>query len=167
MLPCRTSGEEAVGEKRQPLSLEELVAKRTAEQTAEAKPVFLSKEERAALAMKRRAEQVEAQAKARQQLSQSRFSQDAVDRDRRKMNDEVVLSLLVVDHCVIVCAVQEREKWYKEREMGKDKDREMDAIKSRYLGAEKKRRKLRRLADRKFVFDWDAGDDTSVDFNPM
>jgi ATP-dependent RNA helicase DDX23/PRP28 len=43
----------------------------------------------------------------------------------------------------------------------------MDAIKSRYLGAEKKRRKLRRLADRKFVFDWDAGDDTSVDFNPM
>lgn len=51
--------------------------------------------------------------------------------------------------------------------MGKDKDREMDAIKSRYLGAEKKRRKLRRLADRKFVFDWDAGDDTSVDFNPM
>ena len=68
--------------------------------------------------------------------------------------------------CVCVC-VQEREKWYKQREVGKDKDREMDAIKSRYLGAEKKRRKLRRLADRKFVFDWDAGDDTSVDFNPM
>ena len=65
-----------------------------------------------------------------------------------------------------VC-VQEREKWYRQREMGKDKDREMEAIKSRYLGGEKKRRKLRRLADRKFVFDWDTGDDTSVDFNPL
>ena len=37
----------------------------------------------------------------------------------------------------------------------------------RYLGGEKKRRKMRRLADRKFVFDWDTGEDTSVDFNPM
>ena len=89
------SGKEAAAEKRQPLSLEELVAKRTAEQTAEAKPVFLSREERAALAMKRRAEQVEAQAKARQELSQSRFSQDQSGRDRRKMNDEVGLGLLL------------------------------------------------------------------------
>ena len=51
--------------------------------------------------------------------------------------------------------------------MDKDKDREMDAIRARYLGPEKKRKKMRRLADRKFVFDWDAGDDTSVDFNPL
>ena len=95
MLSSRVSGKEAAAEKRQPLSLEELVAKRTAEQTAEAKPVFLSREERAALAMKRRAEQVEAQAKARQELSQSRFSQDQSGRDRRKMNDEVGLGLLL------------------------------------------------------------------------
>lgn len=26
---------------------------------------------------------------------------------------------------------------------------------------------MRRLADRKFVFDWDTGEDTSTDFNPM
>ena len=26
---------------------------------------------------------------------------------------------------------------------------------------------MRRLADRKFVFDWDTGEDTSVDFNPL
>ena len=70
--------EETVVEKRQPLSLDELIAKRNAEQAAESKPVFLSKEERAALAMKRRAEQVEAQA-------QASFS----DRERRKMNEEV------------------------------------------------------------------------------
>lgn len=77
-------------EKKQPLSLDELIAKRNAEQAAEAKPVFLSKEERAALALKRRAEQVEAQAQARQQLGRNRFSQDeGADRVHRKMNDEV------------------------------------------------------------------------------
>lgn len=37
----------------------------------------------------------------------------------------------------------------------------------RYLGGEKKRRRMRRLADRKFVFDWDTTEDTSTDFNPM
>ena len=26
---------------------------------------------------------------------------------------------------------------------------------------------MRRLNDRKFVFDWDAGDDTSLDYNPL
>ena len=41
------------------------------------------------------------------------------------------------------------------------------AIKKRYLGGEKKKKRVRRLNDRKFVFDWDAGDDTSVDYNPM
>ena len=37
----------------------------------------------------------------------------------------------------------------------------------RYLGIIKKKRRVRRLNDRKFVFDWDAGDDTSVDYNPI
>lgn len=80
-----------MAEKRQPLSLEELLAKKTEEQNAESKPVFLSKEERAALALKRRAEQVEAQAKARQELGQNKFSQSGnlSDRDHRKMNTEV------------------------------------------------------------------------------
>lgn len=40
-------------------------------------------------------------------------------------------------------------------------------LQARYLGAEKKRRKMRRLADRKFVFEWDTTEDTSLDFNPM
>ena len=37
----------------------------------------------------------------------------------------------------------------------------------RYLGVVKKKRRIRRLNDRKFVFDWDAGEDTSVDYNPL
>lgn len=37
----------------------------------------------------------------------------------------------------------------------------------RYLGGIKKRRRTRHLNDRKFVFEWDASEDTSVDYNPM
>ena len=35
------------------------------------------------------------------------------------------------------------------------------------MGAAKKKKKVRRLNDRKFVFDWDAGEDTSIDYNPI
>jgi ATP-dependent RNA helicase DDX23/PRP28 len=31
----------------------------------------------------------------------------------------------------------------------------------------KKKKRMRRLNDRKFVFDWDAGEDTSNDYNPI
>lgn len=37
----------------------------------------------------------------------------------------------------------------------------------RYLGGIKKRKRTRHLNDRKFVFEWDASEDTSVDYNPM
>ncbi|KAH9842653.1 DEAD-domain-containing protein [Rhodofomes roseus] len=37
---------------------------------------------------------------------------------------------------------------------------EIDAIRSRYLGVDKKKRKIRKMNDRKFVFDWDEQDDT-------
>lgn len=35
------------------------------------------------------------------------------------------------------------------------------------MGIIKKRKRIRRLNDRKFVFDWDAGDDTSNDYNQL
>jgi ATP-dependent RNA helicase DDX23/PRP28 len=40
-------------------------------------------------------------------------------------------------------------------------------LQERYLGIMKKKRRIRRLNDRKFVFDWDAGDDTSQDYNAL
>ncbi|CAB4059498.1 DDX23 [Lepeophtheirus salmonis] len=48
-----------------------------------------------------------------------------------------------------------------------EKDEEKVAIKDRYLGAIKKKKRIRRLNDRKFVFDWDTGEDTSNDYNPL
>jgi ATP-dependent RNA helicase DDX23/PRP28 len=42
-------------------------------------------------------------------------------------------------------------------------DTDLSAIRSRYLGVDKKKRKIRKMNDRKFVFDWDAQDDTAAD----
>lgn len=64
--------------------------------------------------------------------------------------------------------VRERDvKDEQEKQKDKDKEREQDAIKERYLGIIKKKRRVRRLNDRKFVFDWDAGEDTSTDYNSL
>ena len=72
---------------------------------------------------------------------------------------------------------KERERW---RQSEKDRDKKRDgkggdvqgekekvAIKERYLGLERKKKRVRRQNDRKFIFDWEAGDDTSVDYNKL
>ncbi|KAF8359135.1 ddx-23, partial [Pristionchus pacificus] len=49
-----------------------------------------------------------------------------------------------------------------------DQDKMKDAVKARYLGgAREKRKRGRRLHERKFVFDWDAGEDTSNDYDKL
>ena len=48
-----------------------------------------------------------------------------------------------------------------------DREREEAAIKERYLGIYKRKKKIRRMNDRKFVFDWDTGEDTSIDYNAL
>ncbi|XP_030030935.2 probable ATP-dependent RNA helicase DDX23 [Manduca sexta] len=158
--------------KKEPLSLEELLAKKKAEEEARSKPVFLTKEQRAALALERRREQVEAM-KAHvdrpaiatidltgpSKKEEKEKSRDERDRERR----------------------EERERKYEERKAAadrkrdnneessktKDKEREEEAIKARYLGIIKKKRRVRRLNDKKFVFDWDASEDTSNDYNTL
>ncbi|PAV83585.1 hypothetical protein WR25_26325 [Diploscapter pachys] len=49
-----------------------------------------------------------------------------------------------------------------------DPNKLQEAVKARYLGAQKeKKKRSRRLHERKFVFDWDASDDTSQDYNKI
>lgn len=43
---------------------------------------------------------------------------------------------------------------------------DLSAIRSHYLGVDKKKRKIRKMNDRKFVFDWDAQDDTFAEDSP-
>jgi hypothetical protein len=43
---------------------------------------------------------------------------------------------------------------------------ELSAIRSRYLGVDKKKRQIRKMSDRKFVFDWSEQDDTFSSDSP-
>uniref|UniRef100_A0A2K5R3P2 RNA helicase n=1 Tax=Cebus imitator TaxID=2715852 RepID=A0A2K5R3P2_CEBIM len=152
--------------KAQPLSLEELLAKKKAEEEAEAKPKFLSKAEREAEALKRRQQEVEERQKMLEEERKKRkqfqdlgrkMLEDPQERERRERRERM-----------------ERETNGNEDEEGrqkireeKDKSKELHAIKERYLGGIKKRRRTRHLNDRKFVFEWDASEDTSIDYNPL
>ena len=71
----------------------------------------------------------------------------------------------------VFCRIRDRDRERKEaleeKEYTKDRERETEAIRERYLGLMKKKRRVRRLNDRKFVFDWDASEDTSIDYNNL
>lgn len=186
-----------VKKKAEPLSLEELLAKKKAEEAAGSKPVFITKEQRAAEALKRRQEEVAAMRAAQattprfgdvpvvQLLNKERRDREREDKFERRERERARFQ-------------QQREKdgGEKEKETSKrseadlslkDKEKEMEAIREvsdflfvyalhimkkrillqRYLGIMKKKRRVRRLNDRKFVFDWDASEDTSVDYNNL
>ncbi|XP_049269503.1 LOW QUALITY PROTEIN: probable ATP-dependent RNA helicase DDX23 [Rhipicephalus sanguineus] len=157
--------QEETSTKKEPLSLEELMAKKKAEEDARSKPVFLTKEQRAAEALKRRQQEVQEQRqkmeeerKKRQQFfEQAKRSDDVSDRlDRRRKERERYRE-----------ADGDEEDGRDKIREHKDKEKEFEAIKERYLGLIKKKRRVRRLNDRKFVFDWDASEDTAVDYNPI
>ncbi|XP_059929423.1 probable ATP-dependent RNA helicase DDX23 [Gadus macrocephalus] len=153
-------------DKAQPLSLEELLAKKKAEEEAEAKPKFLTKAEREAEAIKRREQQTEEKKKTIDEERKKRrvfqdtgrkMMEDPQERERRERRERM-----------------ERESNGNDEDDGrqkireeKDKGKELQAIKERYLGGLKKRRRTRHLNDRKFVFEWDASEDTSIDYNPI
>uniref|UniRef100_A0A671RYP1 Probable ATP-dependent RNA helicase DDX23 n=1 Tax=Sinocyclocheilus anshuiensis TaxID=1608454 RepID=A0A671RYP1_9TELE len=129
-------------------------------------PKFLSKGEREAEAIKRREQQTE---ERRRQVDEERkkrrifqdigrkMLEDPQERERRERRERM-----------------ERENNGNDEDDGrqkireeKDKGKELQAIKERYLGGMKKRRRTRHLNDRKFVFEWDASEDTSTDYNPI
>ncbi|XP_014230428.1 probable ATP-dependent RNA helicase DDX23 [Trichogramma pretiosum] len=136
--------------KREPLSLEDLLNRKKAEEEALFKPKFISKQERAAVALQKRQDEVDALRKQQKEQKSNlsindghnlHHDQDWNNRERRRENKKT-------------CEGDD-----------KDKAKEMEAIKERYLGLEKKKRRVRRLSDKKFVFDWDASEDTSIDYN--
>uniref|UniRef100_A0A8W7PFN1 Probable ATP-dependent RNA helicase DDX23 n=1 Tax=Anopheles coluzzii TaxID=1518534 RepID=A0A8W7PFN1_ANOCL len=140
--------------KKEPLSLEELLAKKKAEEAARSKPVFITKEQRAAEALKRRQEEVAAM-KAAAAANVPKFGDvpvttllnrekrdpldkyDRRERERKAINDE-----------------RDKDKDTDKRRSGaagtepepvvKDKEKEQEAIRERYLGIVKKKRRKRR-----------------------
>uniref|UniRef100_A0AAY4ASN8 Probable ATP-dependent RNA helicase DDX23 n=1 Tax=Denticeps clupeoides TaxID=299321 RepID=A0AAY4ASN8_9TELE len=119
-------------EKVQPLSLEELLAKKKAEEEAEAKPKFLSKADRQAEALKRREQEVEERRRLLDEERKKRrvfqdigrkMLEDPQERERRERRERM-----------------ERESNGNEEDDGrqkireeKDKGKELQAIKVRFL----------------------------------
>ncbi|KAK6055502.1 hypothetical protein COOONC_06993 [Cooperia oncophora] len=210
----------------EPPSLEDILAKKRKEEEEQEKPKFLTREERAALALQRRAEQVERMKENQRRIDESRRQfeaeakraegrdgrdrdRDHRDRDRSRERRERSRSR---DR-------REREKRERSRSRERDRDRDrrarsrskerdrdrrdrsrskekrsdrdkdgtrsnrteskeeddtfdpnklQEAVKVRYLGLQKEKKKRgRRLHERKFVFDWDASEDTSQDYNKL
>ncbi|VDD82848.1 unnamed protein product [Mesocestoides corti] len=161
-----------------PISLEELIQKKEAADAELAKPKFISREEREKIALQKREEAIRKQrmrvaeelSKQIEYLSKNRDDPKAdgassrYDRNsyRSRRRDEL-------------------DRRYPEKNREKrsegtgashgavsDKAREEEAIKERYLGQKRlTKRRQRRLNERKFVFDWDANEDTSQDYNPL
>ncbi|CAE7113667.1 unnamed protein product [Rhizoctonia solani] len=196
---------------RTPLSIESLVEKQRAEQQAAAKPKFLTREERAKLAIERRTAEIRGEKEKEQRAKDER---ERLERDAQSLN-----------------APRDREmrdgRFDRERERDRDRgdkyggrydernkrrddrrpafqngiptgpraerdktgapppppkagspppppppsdapfvppisDTDLTAIRSRYLGVDKKKRKIRKMNDRKFVFDWDEQEDTGA-----
>lgn len=156
----------------EPLSLEELLERKKKEEEARSKPVFLTKEQRAAEALKRRQEEVAAMRAG--QASGSRPGISGASSSSSAVDNSFSISARRVDRSERGSGREREKERDRERESRraddlsqKDKEKELEAIRERYLGIVKKKRRVRRLNDRKFVFDWDAAEDTSVDYNNL
>ncbi|CAG8630843.1 11473_t:CDS:10 [Dentiscutata erythropus] len=167
-----------------PISLEELLQKRETEKQANDRPKFLTKEEREKAALEERHREVELlrQKQEEERRQQEEFRRRAMEearqngygRDRRDYYDRYDRDRF--------------DRYDRDRTKGRDRDtgdkrstdksdpsdekdrldeKELQAIRERYMGGERKKRKIRKMNEKKFVFDWDAGEDTSQDFNPL
>ncbi|KAG0302699.1 DEAD (Asp-Glu-Ala-Asp) box polypeptide 23, partial [Dissophora globulifera] len=127
-----------------PISLEELIKQKEQEKQALEKPKFMTKEQRAELALERRAQEVEALRKTQELERQQRAEFDS----KARAEDTAADSDLSASGIVLG-------------------GKEIDLVKKKYMGIEEKERKIRKRNDKKFVFDWNADDDTSRDLNPI
>ncbi|KAI8075621.1 P-loop containing nucleoside triphosphate hydrolase protein [Thamnidium elegans] len=152
--------------KRVPVSIEELLAKKEQEKKATEKPVFLTKEQRAKLALEKRQLEVEEQRQRQLEERKARENFDFAAEDESRKIQEASRSRYD-NRRDYNKRSSRREPEEEEDEDAVLTEKEKQAIRERYFGGERKKRKIRRMNERKFVFDWDAGEDTSYDFNPL
>lgn len=126
---------------RVPLSVEELIAKKKQEEEEMSRPKFLTKEERAKLALERRQKEVEAKRQRDNEARQAALANGAI------MNQHSSSSSAKPQ-----AAASESNHLTNE---------ELQNIRERYVGAEKVKRKIRKTTEQKYVFNWDAEEDTT------
>ncbi|KAH9981240.1 P-loop containing nucleoside triphosphate hydrolase protein [Lactifluus volemus] len=164
----------------EPLSIESLLQRQKEEREAAARPKFLSKEERAKIAIAKRAQEIHEE---RRKEEENRKNREQLEREaeiiRRQERDS--------KYATSNTTPSRHEDHHDRRDRDRDRDRggrgsgpsnanapaagsttstpamteeDLAALRSRYLGVDKKKRKIRKMNDRKFVFDWDEQEDT-------
>ncbi|ORX55205.1 P-loop containing nucleoside triphosphate hydrolase protein [Hesseltinella vesiculosa] len=167
-----TSDSTPTQSKRVPVSIEELLKKKQ-DQNSTAKPTFMTKEQRAQLALERRQKEVEDIRKRQDEEQRQRQQFHAKAEEEVHRADDRYRSSRDDRHH------RKRHRRYRSRSRSRSRspepqqdldnlnDKEKQAIRDRYFGNDQRKRKVRKMNERKFVFDWDAGEDTSNDFNPL
>eukprot|EP00210_Caulerpa_lentillifera_P000004 g4.t1 len=130
--------------RKEPLSLEEVLKKTKEAQEAAKRPIFLTKQQRQEAALKRREEEVF-------KPKPSYPSRPVIhERSRRRYEDKT----------------NEPERHHVQSQ--REKEKELELIKQQYLGQEKVKKRVLKPSEKfRFNFDWDVGDDTSRDLNPL
>ncbi len=137
------------------MDLEALVKKRDAQIAEQNKPVFMTKKQRAELALQRRKDQVRQE---QQQQQDERSQRNAFMAAARAGGGDRFASQQDRDH------QRQREATIATKELEKQRE----ALKRQYLGSKKEKKKVLKPSEKfRFSFDWDATDDTSRDLNPL
>ena len=154
-----------------PISLEELISKRAEREAASNKPAFISKKDREAAALQRRAEEVAAKNVSGKEVgtgggasaASQRASYD--HRDLDKFSDRGWGG----GHGRGGYVAARRD--FGGHDSGRDdhaRSRELELIRAQHMGGVKVKKKPTKPSDKfKFKFDWDKDQDTSVDLNPL
>eukprot|EP00658_Telonema_sp_P-2_P016451 TRINITY_DN16389_c0_g1_i1.p1 TRINITY_DN16389_c0_g1~~TRINITY_DN16389_c0_g1_i1.p1 ORF type:complete len:274 (-),score=80.30 TRINITY_DN16389_c0_g1_i1:443-1264(-) len=130
-----------------PVSLEDLLDAKKEQQEQLSKPKFLTPEERAQIAIRRREAQMaakrEMQAEAAQRRAAQREHEQNQSRADRRGRDRTATD-------------------------SSTDQKVLEAIRSQYLGTKPKKKKVLKPSEKfKFSFDWDMTEDTSRDLNPL
>ncbi|KAF9119478.1 DEAD (Asp-Glu-Ala-Asp) box polypeptide 23 [Mortierella sp. 14UC] len=172
--PMDVDSPSAAPARKVPISLEELIKKKEQEKQALEKPKFLTKEQRAELAIQKRQKEVEAQRQAQELERQQRAEFDA--KARAEVHDN---NRYGYDSRINSRDRDRNDRDKNKRDGNKDSangdgpsgivlaEKEIESVKKHYMGIDDKERKIRKRSDKKFVFDWNADDDTSRDLNPI
>ena len=133
-----------------------LVKKRDAQIAEQNKPVFLTKKQRAELALQKRKDEV------RQEQQQQH--------DERSQRNAFMAAARAGSGGDRYSGQQGRDQ-QRQREAAiatKELEKQKEALKRQYLGAKKEKKKVLKPSEKfRFSFDWETTDDTSRDLNPL
>ncbi|KAF2645775.1 P-loop containing nucleoside triphosphate hydrolase protein [Massarina eburnea CBS 473.64] len=188
--PAREKKGWASQKKRQPPSIDDILKAKREKEAAAAKPKFLSKAERERIALEKRQKEVDEARKRKESASAPNGTQSngtngstpsvqrggaaAIPTGPRAMRAEAPTGPANMPQRgdmgpPIVPSKSDRDN----KKRSAPEDTEAAMIRQRYMGAEQNqstfsaKKKRRRTTEKKFNFEWNDEEDTSVDYNPI